>query len=803
MFGRDKDKMDVIETLPMVPLRDVVVFPHMMIPFVIGRPSSIKALEYALVKGKRIFLSAQHDATRDNPGPDEIYTLGTLCNIVQSLKLPDGNVKVLVEGLDRGRALEFKEEQGFLKVVAKLIPRQVETGNGIEAVMSKVIALFEQYVKLSNNLHYDAMLAAVRVEDPGKLADTISSHLVIAVEEKQNLLEIFSPQERLLRISAILEAEVDKLNVDKRIQGRVKKQMERAQKEYYLNEKMKAIQKELGRKDDRMNEVEDLRKKIEQARMPKDAEDKAVQELKRLEAMPPMSAEATVSRNYLDWLIAVPWSRRTRERKDLLAAEKILNEDHYGLEKIKERIVEFLAVRQLVNNPKGPILCFVGPPGVGKTSLAKSIARATNRKFVRLSLGGVRDEAEIRGHRRTYIGAFPGQIIQMMKKAGTRNPVFLLDEVDKMSMDFRGDPSAALLEVLDPEQNHTFSDHYLDVEFDLSSVFFIATANVLHTIPQALQDRLEVLRLPGYTEREKVEIAQRHLITKQIKSHGLRESNIGFSEEALTELVRKYTREAGVRNMEREISTIFRKVARKVVLEGKGYQTTVTPENVEVYLGVPRYRSSHQEEHNEIGMATGLAWTEVGGEILPIEVTLMPGKGALRLTGKLGDVMQESAHAAMSFVRSRAEEYGIARDFNRRLDVHIHVPEGAIPKDGPSAGITMATALVSALAKIAVRRDVAMTGEITLRGKVLPIGGVKEKLLAAHRFGVTTIILPRENEKDLADVPKNVLDAVRVELVGHIDEVLKIALVPPAAPPQEGAEPPAESLGPVQDGMTH
>ncbi len=802
MFGRDKDKVDVIETLPMVPLRDVVVFPHMMIPFVIGRPSSIKALEYALVKGKRIFLSAQHDATRDNPGPDEIYTLGTICNIVQSLKLPDGNVKVLVEGLDRGRALEFKEEQGFLKVVAKLIPRQEESGGGIEAVMSKAIALFEQYVKLSNNLHYDAMLAAVRVEDPGKLADTISSHLVIAVEEKQNLLEIFSPQERLLRISAILEAAVDKLNVDKRIQGRVKKQMERAQKEYYLNEKMKAIQKELGRKDDRMNEVEELRKKIEQARMPKDAEDKAIQELKRLEAMPPMSAEATVSRNYLDWLIAVPWSRRTRERKDLLAAEKILNEDHYGLEKIKERIVEFLAVRQLVNSPKGPILCFVGPPGVGKTSLAKSIARCTNRKFVRLSLGGVRDEAEIRGHRRTYIGAFPGQIIQMMKKAGTRNPVFLLDEVDKMSMDFRGDPSAALLEVLDPEQNHTFSDHYLDVEFDLSSVFFIATANVLHTIPQALQDRLEVLRLPGYTEREKVEIAQRHLIPKQIKSHGLRESNIVFEEEALTELIRKYTREAGVRNMEREVSTIFRKVARKVVLEGKGYQGSVTRENLETYLGVPRYRSSHQEEHNEIGMATGLAWTEVGGEILPIEVTLMPGKGALRLTGKLGDVMQESAHAAMSFVRSRAEEYGIARDFNRRLDVHIHVPEGAIPKDGPSAGITMATALVSALAKIAVRRDVAMTGEITLRGKVLPIGGVKEKLLAAHRFGVTTIILPRENEKDLADVPKNVLEAVRVELVGHIDEVLKIALVPPT-PPQEGAEPPAESLGPVQDGMTH
>ena len=667
--------------------------------------------------------------------------------------------------------------------------------------MSKVIAQFEQYVKLSNNLHYDAMLAAVRVEDPGKLADTVASHLVIPVEEKQNLLEIFSPQERLSRISSILESEVDKLNVDKRIQGRVKKQMERAQKEYYLNEKMKAIQKELGRKDDRMNEVEELRKKIEQARMSKEAEEKALQELKRLEAMPPMSAEATVSRNYLDWLIAVPWAKKTRERKDLLAAEKILNDDHYGLEKVKERIVEFLAVRQLVNNPKGPILCFVGPPGVGKTSLAKSIARCTNRKFVRISLGGVRDEAEVRGHRRTYIGAFPGQIIQMMKKAGTRNPVFLLDEVDKMSMDFRGDPSSALLEVLDPEQNHSFTDHYLDVEFDLSAVFFIATANVLHTIPQALQDRLEVIRLPGYTEHEKIEIAQRHLIKKQIQSHGLQDKNVSFAPEALQELVRRYTREAGVRNMEREISTILRKVARKVVLEGKDYEVAVGAERLTEYLGVPRYRYSQQEERNEIGMATGLAWTEVGGEILPIEVTLMPGKGALRLTGKLGDVMQESAHAAMSFVRSRAEEYGIPKDFNRRLDVHIHVPEGAIPKDGPSAGITMCTALVSALSKMPVRRDVAMTGEITLRGKVLPIGGVKEKLLAAHRIGVTTIILPRENEKDLAEVPKNVLEALRVELVGHIDEVLKIALVPPAGPaPQEAAEPPETSLG--QDGMT-
>jgi ATP-dependent Lon protease len=787
----------------MVPLRDVVVFPHMMIPFVIGRQSSIRALEIALARGKRLFLSAQHDASRDNPGPEEIYTLGTVCSIVQSLKLPDGNVKVLVEGLERARALEFREEAGATRVVVEIVPRSEETAEGLEALMQKVIALFEQYVKLSNNLHYDAMLAAVRVEDPGRLADTISSHLAVGVEEKQNLLEIFSAQDRLARVGAILEAEVDKLNVDRRIQGRVKKQMERAQKEYYLNEKMKAIQKELGRKDDRTSEADELRRKVEQARMPKEAEEKALAELKRLEAMPPMSAEATVSRNYLDWLIAVPWNRRTRERKDLHAAEQILNEDHYGLDKVKERIVEFLAVRQLVKDPKGPILCFVGPPGVGKTSLARSIARCTNRKFVRLSLGGVRDEAEIRGHRRTYIGAFPGQIIQMMKKAGSRNPVFLLDEVDKMSMDFRGDPSAALLEVLDPEQNHTFNDHYLDVEFDLSSVFFIATANVLHTIPQALQDRLEVIRLPGYTEREKVEIARRHLIPKQLKSHGLGEANVSFSDDALEQLLRRYTREAGVRNMEREMATILRKVARRVVLEGREFSAEVTAENLSEYLGVPRYRATQQEERHEVGLATGLAWTEVGGEILPIEVTLMPGKGALRLTGKLGDVMQESAHAAMSFVRSRAEQFGIPREFNRKVDVHIHVPEGAIPKDGPSAGITMCTALVSALTRVPVRRDVAMTGEITLRGKVLPIGGVKEKLLAAHRIGVAVAILPRENEKDLADVPKNVLEGLQVQLVDHVDEVLKIALIPPDAPAAVAAGDAGEEMGRVPDGMTH
>src|SRR5512147_1813099 len=765
MFGRDKERSDVIETLPMVPLRDVVVFPHMMIPFVIGRQSSIKALEYALVKGKRIFLSAQHDATRDNPGPDEIYTLGTICNIVQSLKLPDGNVKVLVEGLDRGRALEFREEASFLKVVVKLIPRQTESDNGVEAVMSKVIALFEQYVKLSNNLHYDAMLAAVRVEDPGKLADTIASHLVLGVEDKQNLLEIFSPQERLTRLCAILEGEVDKLQVDKRIQGRVKKQMERAQKEYYLNEKMKAIQKELGRKDDRTSEVDELRKKIEQARMPKDADEKALQELKRLEAMPPMSAEATVSRNYLDWLVAVPWTKKTRERKDLHAAEKILNDDHYGLEKVKERIVEFLAVRQLVNNPKGPILCFVGPPGVGKTSLARSIARATNRKFVRLSLGGVRDEAEIRGHRRTYIGAFPGQIIQMMKKAGTQNPVFLLDEVDKMSMDFRGDPSAALLEVLDPEQNSAFLDHYLDVEYDLSHVMFICTANVLHTIPQALRDRMEVLQLAGYTEAEKIEIAKRFLAPKAIEGAGLSADNIVIHDDAIQTIIQRYTREAGVRNLEREISSICRKVARKVVVEGKTFKEDITAEKVTEYLGVPRFRPSMAEEQNEIGIATGLAWTEVGGELLVSEATLMAGKGKLTLTGKLGDVMQESAQAALSYVRSRAAELNLAEDFHSKIDIHVHVPEGAIPKDGPSAGITMATTLVSALTRIPARRDVAMTGEITLRGKVLPIGGVKEKLLAAHRAGIRRVCIPRRNEADLDDLPPEIRKELEIQLI--------------------------------------
>ncbi len=795
--------MEAYETLPIVPLRDVVVFPHMMMPFVIGRPSSTRALEHALLKDKRIFLSAQQDAATDDPQPKDIYTMGCVANIVQSLKLPDGNIKVLVEGIERARAIEWKEDKGFYRVVAKLLPKQTEASDDVEKTMSRVVSQFEQYVKLSNNLHYDAMTAAIRVDDASKLADTIAAHLVVGVEEKQTLLEIVSPLERLVRIGGLLDGEVDKLQVDRRIQSRVKKQMEKAQKEYYLNEKMRAIQKELGRKEDKGNELDDLKKKIELARMPKETEEKASQELKRLEGMPPMSAEATVSRNYLDWLIAVPWHKRSRESRDLQRAEKVLNEDHYGLDKIKDRILEFLAVRTLVRKPKGTILTLTGPPGVGKTSLAKSIARSMNRKFVRLSVGGVRDEAEIRGHRRTYIGAFPGQIIQMMKKAGTMNPVFLLDEIDKMSMDFRGDPSAALLEVLDPEQNHTFLDHYLDVEYDLSNVMFICTANVLHTVPQALRDRMEVLQLAGYTELEKIEIAKAFLSPKATKSNGLTDQNIQFKDEAFEAIIRRYTREAGVRSLERELNSVCRKVVRKVVTEGKQFSQEITAERITEYLGVPRYRPQMAEQKNEIGVATGLAWTEAGGELLLTESTLMPGRGRLTLTGKLGEVMQESAQAAMSFVRSKASAYGLPKDFHRRTDVHVHVPEGAIPKDGPSAGITLATALVSNLTKVPTRRDVAMTGEITLRGKVLPIGGVKEKVLAAHRAGVNTIILPKDNEKDLADIPKPVLDVLDLHLVESMDEVLELALTKPLTGLLTGQDQVAVETQATDDRVTH
>jgi ATP-dependent Lon protease len=776
--------------LPMMPIRDVVIFPHMMTPFVVGRESSVRALEEALAGDRKIFLATQHDASVDEPKPNEIYQVGTIVNIVQSLKLPDGNIKVLVEGVERGKILQIVDTEGFFHASVRVAKYTVEATPVIEQAMQRVTSLFEQYVKLCQSLNYETMIAAVRMEDPSKLTDVIAANMQLSIEEKQELLEIFDPAERLNRVADVLEIEIEKLNMDRTIQTRVKRQMERAQKEYYLNEKIKAIQKELGRGE--KSEWDELKKKIDAAGMPKEVHEKSLQELKKLEAMPPMSAESTVSRNYLDWLLAVPWRKKSKEIRNIESAEKILNEDHYGLEKIKDRILEFLAVRQLVKNPKGSILCFVGPPGVGKTSLGMSIAKATGRKFVRLSLGGVRDEAEIRGHRRTYIGALPGQIIQSMKKAGTKNPVIMLDEVDKMAADFRGDPSAALLEVLDPEQNFMFQDHYLDVEYDLSQVLFVATANVLHTIPAPLQDRMEVLRLHGYTELEKMEIAKQYLVRKQRQATGLSETNIVFTDEAITEIIRSYTREAGVRNLEREIGNVCRKVARKVVKEGLEYAVRITAENISEFLGVAKFRDMLAHEKSEIGLVTGLAWTEVGGSILSTEVTIVDGKGKLTLTGKLGDVMQESAQAAMSYIRSRALRLGLPRDFYRNLDIHVHVPEGAIPKDGPSAGITMATAIASALSRIAVRRDIAMTGEITLRGKVLPIGGLKEKLLAAHRAGIFEVILPKENEKDLSEVPENLRNAMKLHFAETMDEVLAIALERPL--PQYTEQPETQDL---------
>jgi ATP-dependent Lon protease len=803
--GREKNETRV---LPMMPIRDVVIFPHMMTPFVVGRESSIRALEDALAGDKKIFLATQHDASVDDPKPNEIYQVGTIAVIVQSLKLPDGNIKVLVEGAERGRIVKVSTEEGYFRVTVKTGTYRAVSTPSLEQLVQRVTSLFEQYVKLSQSLNYETMIAAVKVDEIGKFTDTVAQNLNVSIEEKQELLEIFDPVDRLTRLADILDIEIEKLNVDRTIQGRVKRQMERAQREYYLNEKIKAIQKELGRNE--KSEIDELKKKIETSGMTKDARDKAEQEIKRLEMMPPMSAESTVSRNYLDWLLAVPWKKKTREIRNIRHAQKILEEDHYGLEKIKERILEFLAVRQLVKNPRGSILCFVGPPGVGKTSLGRSIARATGRKFVRLSLGGVRDEAEIRGHRRTYIGALPGQIIQMMKKAGTVNPIFLLDEVDKMSMDFRGDPSAALLEVLDPEQNHMFQDHYLDVEYDLSKVFFITTANVTHTIPQPLQDRMEILRLSGYTEPEKLEIAKRFLVRKQREAAGLKEENLAFADLGLVGIIRGYTREAGVRNLEREIANVCRKVARKVVEEGKALKVTVGPEDLKEYLGVIKFRDTKTEEKSEVGLATGLAWTEVGGEILNIEATTMQGKGKLLLTGKLGEVMQESGQAAMSYVRSRAAEFNLPPDFYRNLDIHLHIPEGAIPKDGPSAGITLATAIISALTGIPVRRGIAMTGEITLRGKVLPIGGVKEKLLAAHRTGSRTVILPRDNEKDLADIPANVQQELAIKGVETMDEVLDLALDGklsgrPEIPAEEAALPAHQpsTLDSEGDRLTH
>ena len=764
-----------------MPIRDVVIFPYMMTPFVVGRESSVRALEEAMAGDKKIFLATQHDASVDEPKPNEIYSVGTIVNIVQSLKLPDGNIKVLVEGVERAKVVSIADEEGFFRATVRTSAYKVETGPQLDALISRVTGLFEQYVKLSQNLNYETMIAAIRVDESGKLSDTVGANLQLTIEEKQELLEIFDPIDRLTRVAEMLDIEIEKLNVDRTIQGRVKRQMEKAQKEYYLNEKIKAIQKELGRGE--KSELDELKRRIEEAGMTPEAQEKAMAELKRLENMPPMSAESTVSRNYLDWLLVVPWKKKSKEIRDLKFAETVLESDHYGLEKIKERILEFLAVRRLVKNPKGSILCFVGPPGVGKTSLGMSIAKATGRKFVRISLGGVRDEAEVRGHRRTYIGALPGQIIQMMKKAGTRNPVFMLDEVDKMSMDFRGDPSAALLEVLDPEQNFMFVDHYLDVEYDLSQVFFIATANVMHTVPPALQDRMEVIRLSGYTELEKMEIAKRFLVKKQVEATGLTGEEIDFKDDGIGSLIEYYSREAGVRNLEREIGNVCRKIARQVVNNDNGKDNkklataVINGEKVRELLGPWKFRDLVTDKKNEIGAATGLAWTEVGGQLLTVECTLMEGKGKLTITGKLGEVMQESAQAAMSYIRSRALSLGLARDFYRSLDVHIHIPEGAIPKDGPSAGITLATVICSALTKNPVRGDLAMTGEITLRGKVLPIGGLKEKLMAAHRHGILEAIMPRENEKDLPDIPDAIKQTMKLHFVESMDQVLKIALV--------------------------
>ncbi len=797
----DSTPSDVVRC-PMVPIRDVVVFPYTIVAFVIGRPASVRALEAALRGDKTIFLATQHDATIDEPTVEQVYSVGTIARITHNLRLPDGNIKVMVEGLERARSVRVEDNGDYWLATLRKQPETVEARSRLNSLIGRVGSLVDQYVRQSTELsNPETLTAALRNDDPARLCDTIASNLKVSVEDKQGLLEIFSLQERFARLVEVLEVELEKIQVDRAIHGRVKRQMERAQKEYYLNEKIKAIHKELGRKDEKA-ELEELKQKIEAAGMSKDAYEKAITELRRLEQMPPMSAESTVSRNYLDWLLAVPWKEKSEEVRDIRTAQEVFDQDHYGLEKIKERILEYLAVRQLVERPRGSILCFVGPPGVGKTSLGRSIAKATGRKFVRLSLGGVRDEAEIRGHRRTYIGALPGQIIQMMKKAGTVNPLIMLDEVDKLGMDFRGDPSAALLEVLDPEQNFAFHDHYLDVEYDLSNVMFIATANVLHTIPAALQDRLEIIRLPGYTEREKLEIAMRHLLPKQLEANGMKAEQIDFIEDGVRTIIQYYTREAGVRNLEREIASVLRKLARRMLTsdDAANYHEAVGGETVKDLLGPTRFRPQSIEDQSEIGLATGLAWTEVGGEVLHIEASLMPGRGNITLTGKLGEVMQESARAALSCVRSRVKQLGISPDFHKKYDLHLHVPEGAIPKDGPSAGIAISTAIVSALTESAIRRDVAMTGEITLRGKILPIGGVKEKLLAAHRAGIRIVVIPKDNAKDLVELPSDVKEALTIHTVDSVDEVWQIAIeerstktdLPTPEVPLWGQQPPAD-----------
>ncbi|MCI0569657.1 MAG: endopeptidase La, partial [Myxococcaceae bacterium] len=782
-FGRDdrKDAAKKAQAIPLLPLRDIVVFPHMVVPLFVGREKSIAALKDAMAhKGPDdkalIVLAAQKKAKTNDPAPDDIFHFGTVGHVIQLLPLPDGTVKVLVEGVRRARLSRFVGTEAFFTVEVEDVDESVEKSVELEALVRSVHSVFEAFVKLNKRIPPEMLMQVSSIDDPARLADTIVAHLSLKLNDKQALLETESPAKRLEKLYELMQGEIEILQVEKKIRSRVKKQMEKTQKEYYLNEQMQAIQKELGERDEFKNEIQEIEEKLKSKQMSKEATLKVKKELKKLRMMSPMSAEATVVRNYIDWIITLPWYEETQDRLDVAEAEKVLNDDHFGLRKPKERILEYLAVQSLVKKLRGPVLCLVGPPGVGKTSLARSIAKATNRKFVRLSLGGVRDEAEIRGHRRTYIGAMPGKLIQSLKKAGSNNPVFLLDEIDKMSTDFRGDPSSALLEVLDPEQNHNFNDHYLDVDYDLSKVMFICTANTMHSIPGPLQDRMEVIRIAGYTEAEKMAIARRYLLPKEQEANGLSDIKVTFTPKALRTVVNRYTRESGVRSLEREIGAVFRKVARDVIRNGKR-DIRVTSKDVFRYLGTPRFRHGEAEREDQVGIVTGLAWTEMGGEILTTEATVMQGKGKLIITGKLGEVMQESAQAALSYVRSRAERFGISPRFAENSDIHIHLPEGAIPKDGPSAGVTMCTALVSALTRIPVRRDVAMTGEITLRGRVLPIGGLKEKTLAAHRAGIKTVLIPKANTKDLRDIPRNIRRALRIVPVEFVDEVLREALL--------------------------
>jgi len=774
------EELSPVALYPVLPLRDIVVFPHMIVPLFVGREKSVRALENVMKDDKQILLVAQKNAAEDDPTPDDIYDVGTVGTVLQLLRLPDGTVKVLVEGGQRAKIVEYTDNPDFFQVQARLVVDQESEAKELEALSRTVITQFEQYIKLNRKIPEDVLVSINQIDDPSKLADTLAGHLSFKISEKQELLEFDNVSERLEKIFAFMEGEIGVLQVEKRIRSRVKRQMEKTQREYYLNEQLKAIQKELGEGEDGHDEMQELEERVSKTKLSKEALEKCQSELKKLRSMSPMSAEATVVRNYLDWMLSIPWKKRTRVKKDLIKAEAVLNDDHFGLEKVKERILEYLAVQQRMTKSRGPILCLVGPPGVGKTSLGRSVARATGRNFVRLSLGGIRDEAEIRGHRRTYIGSMPGKIVLSMKKAKSSNPLFLLDEVDKLGQDWRGDPSSALLEVLDPEQNSTFQDHYLEVDYDLSDVMFVTTANSLR-MPQPLLDRMEIIRIPGYTEDEKVEIAKRHLVSKQLKAHGLKPGEWSISDGALRDLIRYYTREAGVRNLERELANLCRKAVRELVSTDTT-RIKITTRNVGKYSGVRKFRYGQVEEEDLVGVTTGLAWTEFGGELLTIESVMVPGKGKMTTTGKLGDVMKESVQAAESYVKSRSIRYGIKPTLFQRRDIHVHVPEGATPKDGPSAGVAMITSIVSLLTGIAVRKDVAMTGEITLRGRILPIGGLKEKMLAALRGGITTVLIPIDNEKDLAEIPDNVKKGIEIIPVSHVDDVLKHALVAPLVP---------------------